>query len=91
MIKFAAEHKVPIGGSFLYTVEQGAVFGNANDLAKVGKLAAPLADKILKGTPAGTIPVVTPEQDMWINYKRAQELGLNVSEGMLNRANEIIR
>ncbi len=89
--KFAAEHKVPIGGSFLYTVEQGAVFGNANDLDKVGKLAAPLADKILKGTPAGTIPVLTPEQDLWINYKRAQELGLNVSEGMLNRANKILR
>ncbi len=89
--KFAAEHKLPLGGSFLYTVEQGAVFGNANDLANVGVLAAPLADKILKGTPAGTIPVLTPEQDLWINYKRAQELGLNVSEGMLNRANKILR
>lgn len=89
--KFAAEHKLPIGGSFLYTVEQGAVFGNANDLVKVGKLAAPAADKIFKGTPAGTIPVVTPEQDLWINYKRAQELNLTVSEGLLSRAAEIIR
>lgn len=89
--KFAAEHKLPLGGSFLYTVEQGAVFGNANDLVKVGNLAAPLADKILKGTPAGTIPVVTPEQDLWINYKRAQELGLAVPEDLLNRANKIIR
>ncbi len=89
--KFAAEHKLPLGGSFLYTVEQGAVFGNANDLDNVGALAAPLADKILKGTPAGTIPVVTPEQDMWINYKRAQELGLTVPEELLNTAKEIIR
>lgn len=89
--KFAAEHKVSIGGSFLYTVEQGAVFGNANDLVKVGKLAATQTDKILKGTPAGTIPVVTPEQELWINYKRAQELNLTVSEGLLSRAVEIIR
>ncbi|VVB91017.1 ABC transporter substrate binding protein [uncultured archaeon] len=89
--KFAAEHRVPVGGSFLYTVEQGAVFGNANDLVKVGELAAPQADKILRGVPAGTIPVVTPEQELWINYKRAQELNLTVSEGLLSRAVEIIR
>jgi putative ABC transport system substrate-binding protein len=89
--KFAAEHKVPLGGSFLYTVEQGAVFGNANDFIKLGALAAPLANKILKGTPAGTIPVVTPEQDLYFNYKVAQELGLTIREGLLSQAAEIIR
>jgi putative ABC transport system substrate-binding protein len=89
--KFAAEHKLPLGGSFLYTVEQGAVFGNANDLADVGALAAPLADKILRGTPAGTISVVTPDQYVWINYKRAQELGLTVPEELLNTAKQILR
>ncbi|MBN1220389.1 MAG: ABC transporter substrate-binding protein [Anaerolineae bacterium] len=91
MTKFAAEHKIPLCGSFLYTVEQGAVFGNANDLIKVGELAAPLADKIFKGTPAGTIPVITPEQDLYINYKVAQELGLTVPEGLLKQAAQIIR
>ena len=50
-----------------------------------------LADKVLNGIPAGTIPVVTPEQDLWINYKVAQELGLRVSEGLLSMAEEIIR
>ncbi len=89
--RFAAEHKVPIGGSFPYTVEQGAVFGNANDLGNVGALAAPLADKIFKGMPSGMIPVVTPEQEVWINYRVAQELGLNVSDGLLNMAKMIIR
>jgi putative ABC transport system substrate-binding protein len=53
--------------------------------------AAPLADKILKGTPAGTIPVITPEQDLYINYKVAQELGLTVPDGLLSMAVEIIR
>ncbi|MBN2393471.1 MAG: ABC transporter substrate-binding protein [Anaerolineae bacterium] len=89
--KFAAEQKVPLGGSFLYTVQLGAVFGNANDFVKMGELAAPLVDKVLKGTPAGTIPVVTPEQDLWINYKVAQELGLTIPEGLLRQAAEIIR
>ena len=88
---FAAQHRVPVAGSFLYTVEQGAVFGNANDLVRVGELAAPLADKILKGAPAGTIPVVTPDQALYINYKVAQQLGLTVSEGLLGQADEVIR
>jgi putative ABC transport system substrate-binding protein len=88
---FAAEHKVPLAGSFLYTVEGGAVFGNANDLFKVGELAAPLADKILRGTSAGEIPVVTPDQDLWINYKVAQELGVEVPESLLGQALEVIR
>jgi hypothetical protein len=41
--------------------------------------------------PAGTIPLVTPEAHLRINYKTAQELGLNVPEGLLSRADEIIR
>ena len=90
-IQFAAEHKIPLAGSFPYTVEQGAVFGNANVLYKVGEQAAPLADKIFRGTQAGTIPVVTPDQDLWINYKVAQDLGLTVPDGLLSLATEIIR
>ncbi|NJN66325.1 MAG: hypothetical protein HC884_06230 [Chloroflexaceae bacterium] len=88
---FAAQHRIPVGGSFLYTVQQGAVFGNASNFFEVGKQAAPLAAKILQGTPAGTIPVVTPNQQLWINYRVAEELGLTVPEGLLKTADEIIR
>jgi putative ABC transport system substrate-binding protein len=88
---FAKRHGVPVGGSFLYTVEAGALFGNANNLSQVGRLAAPLADKIFKGIPAGTIPVVTPEQELWINYAVARELGLSVPDGLLKMAKGIIR
>jgi putative ABC transport system substrate-binding protein len=86
---FAAKQKIILGGSFPFTVQNGAVFGNANDLFKVGKLAAPLVDKIFKGIPAGTIPVVTPEDDIWINYKIAKELGLTIPEGLLTMAVEV--
>ena len=88
---FAKQHSLPLGGSFLYTVEAGALFGNANNLTQVGELAAPLADKMFKGVPAGTIPVVTPEQELWINYAVAQELGLSVPEGLLKMADGIVR
>ena len=89
--KFAAEHKVPLAGGIAFMAKQGALFVNTTSLANVGGLAASLADKILKGTPAGAIMVVTPEQTLIINYKVAQELGLTVPEGLLRQASEIIR
>jgi putative ABC transport system substrate-binding protein len=89
--KFATEHKIPLAGGIASMAQEGALFVNSTNLTNVGELAAPLADKILKGTPAGTLPVVTPEQTLTINYKVAQQLGLTVPEGMLKQAVEIIR
>jgi putative tryptophan/tyrosine transport system substrate-binding protein len=89
--KFATEHKLPVAGGFANMAKQGALFVNSTDLANVGSLAAPLADKVLKGTQIGTIPVVTPEQTLLINYKVAQALGLTVPDGLLKQATEIIR
>jgi len=89
--KFATDHKIPLGGGIDFMAQQGALFINTTDLANVGALAAPLADKILKGTPAGTIPVVTPDQHLIINYKVAQGLGLTVPSGLLSEAAQIIR
>ena len=57
----------------------------------VGRLAAQQAHKVLKGIPAGTIPVVSAENYFQLNYRVAQELGLRVPEGLLKQANEIIR
>ncbi len=89
--KFAAEHKVPIAGSAGFEADQGAVFSYIPDNIETGKMAAPLAGKILKGTPVGTMPVVTPESRLRINFKLAQQLGLTVPEGLLRQADQIIR
>jgi putative ABC transport system substrate-binding protein len=89
--KFAAEHKLPIAGGPAAALNQGeTVFTYMPDNIEVGKLSALLVDKILKGTPAGTIPVITPEPHLRINYKTAKKLGLKVPEGLLSRAEEII-
>lgn len=91
IIKFAKTHKVPIGGSVNYTADIGAMFSFVPDNFEMGSQAAALADKIFKGTPAGTIMVVTPESYLRLNYKVIQELGLTIPEGLLNRAKDIIR
>jgi putative tryptophan/tyrosine transport system substrate-binding protein len=89
--KFAFEHRIPIGG-VLYSLEgYSTVFGVATDNIAVGKLAARQAHKVLRGIPVGTIPVVSAESYFQLNYTVAQELGLNVPEGLLRQADEIIR
>jgi putative ABC transport system substrate-binding protein len=89
--KFADVHKIPIGGTFLSMGGYESIFGLIPQNIPQGKQAALLADKIFKGAKAGTIPVVSAENFLQINYKKAKKIGLNVSEGLLNRANEIIR
>ena len=91
IVAFADEHNVPIAGALDFTTDLGAIFNFVSDNAEMGKLAATLADKALKGTSAGTIPVVTPEQYLRINYKKTQLLGLTVPEILLKQAIEIVR
>lgn len=89
--QFATEHQLPVGGTLITVGNHSSIFGVMVDNSAVGNQAAPLADKILKGTPAGTIPLATAETFLKINYKEAQQLNLSVPEGLLRQAVEIIR
>ena len=89
--KFAYEHQVPVGGSPITAGDYSSIFGLIPDITPTGEQAALLADKIFKGTAAGTIPVVSPENYFSINYKAAQAQGVTVPEVLLQQANEVVR
>ena len=89
--KFAADHKIPFCGTPMGAGDYAPMCGLMIDPVAVGEQAAGLADKILKGTVAGTLPVVTPELNLTVNYKVAQGLGLKVPDGVLGMAKEVIR
>jgi len=89
--KFATEHSIPFGGALMTVGGYGTVFGVNIDNVAVGKQAAPLIDKIFKGTPAGTIPVVSAENFLQIDLTAAEKLGITVPEGLLAQADEVIR
>jgi len=91
MGRFASENNVPIGGALMEVGGYGSIFGVNVDIMKTAEQAAVSADKVLRGADAGTIPVVSSESYLEINYKVAQEFGINVSEGLLARADKIIR
>jgi len=88
---FAKEHKIPIGGALMTVDGCSSLFDIGINHYKTGRQAAPLANKVLEGTPAGSIMVISSETFLKFNYKLAQEIGMTVPEGVLERAVEIIR
>ncbi len=89
--KFAVDHKLAWGGTYVSMGDYTNIFGVATDNMAVGKLAAQQVSKILKGIPVGTIPVLSAESYFRLNYKAAQQMGLTVPETLLKQANDIIR
>jgi len=89
--KFATEHKIPNAGALMDVEGCASLFGVHIHNFNTGKQVAPMADKILRGISAGTLPVVSAEPYFQFNYKAAQDLGIEVPEGLLERADEIIR
>ena len=87
---FAEAHRIPIAGVIVQDDDRGPVFGVVPSSFEMGTLAAPMADKIFKGIPAGTIPIATPELVFEISYKVIQRLGLTVSEDLLSTASRIV-
>jgi len=88
--EFAQKHKVPVSGGVKVMIKTGAVISYVPDYIESGKLAAISAGKILRGSPAGIIPVATSVMSLRINYKQAQKLGLTVPRSLLSLATEII-
>jgi putative ABC transport system substrate-binding protein len=68
-----------------------SLFGLLPNAMVSGEQSALLADKILKGAQAGTIPVITADSYFQVNYKAAQVFNISIPEGLLRQANEIIR
>jgi putative ABC transport system substrate-binding protein len=89
--QFAQEYKIPIAGAGRYDQGSRTVLSYYFDYLKIGRQAGSSAEKILKGTPAGTIMVATPQTRLRIDYKLALDLGLKVPEGLISKADVVVR
>ncbi len=89
--KFSEDKGVPMGGALMIFGGYESIFGVNVNTYRTGEQASQLADKILRGTKAGTIAVVSSENYINVNYKEAQKQGIEVGEGLLAIADNIIR
>lgn len=91
MIKFANKHKTPMGGAYMELEGYSSIFGVNVDSKVTGKKSAGVADKVLKGEKAATVPVVSDDSFMQLNYKETQRLGLTVPQELLSEATQVIK
>jgi putative ABC transport system substrate-binding protein len=88
--QFGAEYQIPITSGVIGENDTWTITDINVGFYESGEMAATLADKVLQGIPAGTIPVVTPEPYLYINLIATQNLGLEVPEELMLLADKLI-
>jgi len=92
LIRLVSDKRVPLASYRKESVQQGALFSYAPDVAAVGRRAAHYVDKILKGSKPADLPVEQPTKfELVINLKTAKALGLTIPQSLLQRADEVIQ
>jgi putative tryptophan/tyrosine transport system substrate-binding protein len=90
IVKHATKQKMPLITSLLGNVKRGCLATYAANYRALGKQAAALADKILKGTNPGTLPIEMPDKvNLVINLKAAKAIDLTIPKELLLRADEV--
>jgi putative ABC transport system substrate-binding protein len=89
--KYGEEYQIPMGGITHGVDGYDSIFHVNADILSAGEQAAPIADKVLQGTDPGTIPVVSADAVIMINFKQTEALGLEVPDGLLAMADEVLR
>lgn len=87
----AVWHRLPTIHWYKPFPAMGGLMAYGVDYETVHRRAAVYVDKILKGAKPGELPIEQPPRfELTINLKAAHELGLNVSQSLLMRADKVI-
>ncbi|MGH6631531.1 MAG: ABC transporter substrate-binding protein, partial [Burkholderiales bacterium] len=91
IVKFALARRWPAIGSGSEWAEEGALLSYGIDQSQNYRRAAYYADRILKGTKPGDLPVErTSKLELVINMKTARALKLEISRELAVRADRVI-
>lgn len=91
-LELAAGASLPVQAHRKEWLEQGALFSLGVDVGPVGDAGARFVDSILRGTPPAKLPVEeVPRVEFAINLGRARELGIEVPQDVITRADVVYR
>jgi putative ABC transport system substrate-binding protein len=91
IVQLAARFKLPAIYADRLFVTSGGLISYGPDLKEQYRLAADYADRILRGEKPADLPVQTPAKfSVAINLKTAKALGLTVSPGLRELADEVV-
>ncbi len=92
LVALAAKNRLPTVFPMREFVDDGGLMSYGSDSADLGRRAAEYVDKILRGARPGDLPIEQPTRFVLVvNLRTARELGLQMPESILLRADEVIR
>jgi putative ABC transport system substrate-binding protein len=88
----ALKHALPTIAEGRPFVSSGCLASYAPNYSAMGRGAAVLVDKILKGAKPGDLPIEQPTKfELLINLKTAKALNITIAQSLLARADEVIQ
>lgn len=92
ILELASKRSLPAIFQDAYFVERDGLVSYAASTYEVGRQAARLADRILKGTRPSDLPVEQPTKfDLVVNVRTAKTLGLAIPQSVMLRADQVIQ
>ena len=91
LLELANARHLPVIGHRAELADAGALFSYGASLSEQMRLAAIMADKVLKGSSPADLPVEQPTKfELVVNLKTAQALGVRIPQSILLRADRVI-
>jgi putative ABC transport system substrate-binding protein len=91
IVETGAKQAIPTMLHTSFFVEKGGLASYSSNLYEVGRQAARLVDKVIKGAKPADIPVEQSSRfELVINLATAKALGLSIPPGLLLRADRLI-
>jgi putative ABC transport system substrate-binding protein len=90
IVTLAAAARLPVLYPYREQVDSGGLMSLGVNLYASWRRAATFVDKILRGTKPGDLPIEQPTDELVINMKTANALGLAVPQSLRSRADEVI-
>jgi putative tryptophan/tyrosine transport system substrate-binding protein len=91
IVEFAAMQRIPAMYPYREAVMSGGLMSYSVSTTDLFRRAAGLVDKILKGAKPADIPVERPTKlELWINFKTAKILGLEIPDKLVALADNVI-
>jgi putative ABC transport system substrate-binding protein len=92
ILLFSFRNRIPFVGLSTSWVKAGALYALDRDYPDLGAQCGEMAQQVLQGTPAGTLPFATPRKIIYsLNLKTANYMKIEMSQALVEGASQVFR
>ncbi|MFY9221168.1 MAG: ABC transporter substrate-binding protein [Blastocatellia bacterium] len=92
IITYSLQNNIPVMGFSTSFVESGALFCLTQDFVDIGRQTAEITKLVLSGTKPKEIKIAAARKvSLILNLRIAKEIGVNISEKVINKSAKVIR